>query len=276
MKKIIINILILLVVIIMLALAAGRIGLSIAFSGEVKQLFDQSKNISDRRFSFSQLSSLPEPVQLYFKHVLKDGQPYISYVRLKHTGTFKTGLDKEPVEITGEEYFTTDTPGFVWKGVTSFFTGRDMYVSGKGRLIVSLFSLVKIVDGSGPDYDQGELLRWLGESVWFPTNLLPSERLRWTPIDSHTAGLTFNYNNITLYYRVGFNENYEITEFETKRSMGKNRIETWIGRAGDYREINGIMIPLKIAASWRLGGADYSYAEFHVKEIEFVDADREW
>ncbi len=276
MKKKIIKILICVVVVLAAALTAGRIKLSMDFSGEVKELFSNSGDISGKKFSHGQLTSLPEPVQRYFKHVIKEGQPFISYVRLKHSGTFKTDLKKESIDITGEEYFTTATPGFVWKGETSFFTGRDMYISGKGRLVVSLFSLVKIVDGSGPDFDKGELLRWLGESVWLPTNLLPSDRLSWTPIDSHTAGLNFNYKGLSLYYKVSFNEKYEITEFETKRSMGGKSIETWIGRAGDYRDYHGILIPSKIGAYWRLDGVDYNYADFVITDIEFENANREW
>ena len=67
---------------IVIVLLIGRLKLSLQFNKEVKLLFSQSKSISDRRFSYEQLAALPEPVQRYFKHVLKNGQPYISYVRI--------------------------------------------------------------------------------------------------------------------------------------------------------------------------------------------------
>lgn len=57
------------------------------------------------------------------------------------------------------------------------FIARDMFITDKGRLIVSLFSLYNVVDVKGAQYDQGELLRWLGENILYPTNFLPSERL---------------------------------------------------------------------------------------------------
>ncbi len=269
MKKIILIFLLCSVLFVLIAFIGGKINLSLIFSREINELFSQSKNISENKLSYNKLSSLPEPVKRYFMHVLKNGQPYISYIRLKHSGKFKPDLNKEFVSITGEQYYTTDPPGFIWKGTTSFFTARDMYISGKGKLVVSLFSLLKVVNGSGPDYDHGELLRWLGESVWFPTNLLPSERIAWTPIDSRTAGLIFKYNGVSLFYKVSFNERFEITELETKRSMGNNRYETWIGRAKDYKEINGVIIPSKIEAVWRLKNEDFTYAEFHIEEIEY-------
>ena len=102
-------------------LIIGRINLSIQFGKEVKQLFSQSKNISDRTFNYKQLKGLPAPVQQYFKYVLKDGQPYISYARIKHDGQFKTGLKKDWINIKGEQYDTTEKPGFIWKGTTSMF-----------------------------------------------------------------------------------------------------------------------------------------------------------
>ncbi len=43
----------------------------IQFNKEVNELYSQSKNISKIKFSYEQLSGLPEPVQIYFKHVLK-------------------------------------------------------------------------------------------------------------------------------------------------------------------------------------------------------------
>ena len=273
-KKMIMTIIISVIAIPVIVLFIGKTNLSIQFKKEVTELFSQSGNISDKRFGYDQISDLPEPVQRYFKHVLKEGQPYISYVRLTHDGFFKPDQKKDWVEIEGEQYFTSENPGFIWKARTSLFTVRDMYISGKGRIIVSLFSLFKIVNGEGPNYNQGELLRWLGEGVWFPTNLLPNEYLKWTSIDSESAGLTFNYNGLSLFYKVSFNEKGEITQLETERYMGEERLENWIGRVSDYKEINGILIPTKIEAIWRLGSGDFSYARFNVKNIEYDKAER--
>ncbi|MEO5984885.1 MAG: DUF6544 family protein [Ferruginibacter sp.] len=99
----------------------GKINLSIQFNREVKQLFSHSGNISNRTFTYEMLFGLPEPVQRYFKYILKDGQPYISYARITHDGQFKTGLEKPWVNIKGEQYATTGKPGFIWKGRTSMF-----------------------------------------------------------------------------------------------------------------------------------------------------------
>ncbi|WP_432410133.1 DUF6544 family protein [Rasiella sp. SM2506] len=250
-------------------LIIGKINLSIKFNNQVKELFTQSKNISDQTFQKRQLDSLPEPVQRYFNHILKDGQPYISYARIKHDGKFKTDLDKGWINITGEQYATIEKPGFIWKGTTSMFIARDMYISDKGRLIATLFSVYTVADAKGEKYNEGELLRWLGESVLYPTNFLPSKNLKWSPIDQNSAKLTFNYKEMSLFFRVTFNEIGELTELETKRYMGDKGLETWVIKATNYKEMNNVLIPTAFDVLWRLEKGDFSYAKFNITEVEY-------
>ncbi len=252
-----------------LILIIGNVVLNSRFDSEVKELFSQSKSISDRTFKYEEIELLPEPVQRYFRHVLKDGQPYISYIRLKHDGQFKTGLDKAWANIEGEQYFTTEKPGFVWKGNIFGGTARDMYLSDKGRLVVTILSLFTVVDGHGATFNEGELQRWVVEGVWFPTNLLPSERIEWSAIDSSTARLAFNYKEVSTSFLVTFNETGEITQIETRRFMDGENKETWLGRMADYEVINGITIPTKVEVIWKLEKAEFSYAKFNVKQIEY-------
>lgn len=260
--------------IIAIILLIGRWRLSMQFGKEIRLLFSQSKNISDKTFNYKQLAGLPEPVQRYFKLVLKEGQPYINYARIIHDGQFKTGFDKDWVNINGEQYATTETPGFIWKGTTSMFTARDMFIADKGRLVVSLFSLYNVVDAKGEQYDQGELLRWLGESILYPTNLLPDERLQWIPIDSQTAKLTFNYHQLSLFFIITFNETGEITQMETKRYMDDKNLETWVIKCMDYKEMNDVVIPLAFEVLWRLQKGDFSYAKFNLKKVEYNNPER--
>ena len=247
----------------------GKINLKIKFNHQVKKLFSQSENISNKSFHKSQINSLPEPVQRYFNLVLKENQPYINSVRMTHSGQFKTGLDKDWINITGEQYATSVKPGFIWKGTTIMFTAFDIYIEDKGRLMVSLFGLYNIIDGKGEHYDQGELLRWLGESVLYPTNLLPSENLNWIPIDSCSAKLTFNYNGLSLFFKITFNDIGEITQMETKRYMDENNLETWIIKVAQYKEINNVFVPTSFEVLWRLSKGDFSYAKFNITGIVY-------
>jgi len=254
---------------ILLVLIIGKINLSIKFRKQVKELFSLSKNISEQQFHKIQIESLPEPVQKYFNHILKEGQPYISYARIKHKGQFKADFKKDWMPIKGEQYATTEIPGFIWKGTTSMFIARDMYLDNKGRLIVSLFSLINVVDAQGEEYNQGELLRWLGESILYPTNFLPSDKLNWISIDDNTAKLTFNYQGLSLFFKISFNDIGEITEMETKRYMDAKNLETWVIKVADYKELNNMIVPTTFEVLWRLEKGDFSYAKFYITKIEY-------
>ena len=254
---------------LLLVLIIGKLYYSYNFKKEVKSLFSNSKSISYKIFSYKQLEGLPDPVQRYFKHVLKDKQPYISYVRLRHNGQFKTGLDKNWADINGEQYFSIATPGFIWKAQMGIISARDMYLLDKGRLVVTLLNLFKLADKHGESFNQGELLRWLGESVWFPTNLLPSDNIKWLPIDDRSAKLMFDYKGLSLIYIVRFNEKNEIIQLETERFYDEKNLKNWIGNCSNYKEINNVKVPSVIKATWRLKLDDHNYAIFNLQEIEY-------
>ncbi len=149
------------------------------------------------------------------------------------------------------------------------FTARDLFISDQGRLVVSLLSVFNIADAKGEQYYKGELLRWLGESVLYPTNFLPSDKLQWLPIDSKTAKLTFDYKGLSLFFIVTFNEMGAITEMETERFMDENIVETWIIKATNYKQLNNVIIPTNFEVLWRLPEGDFSYANFNITEVEY-------
>ena len=204
---------------------------------EIKNLFLSSENISDKVYSLEQTKDLPDPVQRYFKYSLRENHNYISNARLKHGGKFNPGQKWFPIQ--GEEYFTIRNPGFVWFGKIPFFSARDMYYDGKGYMKVKLLSVVKIIDARGKELDQGALIRWLGEAPWFPTALLPSEKLKWEPIDNDSAKVIFTDKDLTVDGVFYFNEQGQITDFSAKRYRYKD-MEKWSGIYRDYKEIEGM------------------------------------
>jgi hypothetical protein len=254
--------------IILLILLIGKVYFSLKFKNQVEKLFSNVEK-SNRSFSIKQLEGLPEPVQRYFKYVLKQGQPYINTVRLTHDGFFKTDLKKDFIKITGEQYFSAKKPQFIWKGETSMFTARDFFIDDKGGLIATLFNVYNIVDAKGSNFDEGELQRWLAESVWFPTNLLPSDKVSWSAIDTNSAKLSFHYKTVSFEFIVNFNATGEIIEIEGERFMTADQKEKWVCKMTNYQERNGVKIPISDQAIWRLNDGDQVYAKFEVQKIEY-------
>jgi hypothetical protein len=233
---------------------------------DIEKLFAASENISGKVYTSKQIKDLPIPVQRYFKYSLTENQSYIGYVRLQHGGKFRAC--KNWASIKGQEYLTVQEPGFVWLGKVPLFSAKDIYFDGNGNLKVKLLSLLKIIDVKGKEADQGELLRWLGEAPLFPTALLPSENLRWEPIDNNSAKVIFTDKNLTVEGVFYFNEEGQITQFKTKRYKDKT-LENFTGYCDDYRSVDGIKVPFYLEATWNLESGDFSYAKFRVKKIEY-------
>jgi hypothetical protein len=256
------------IAILLLILLFGKINASLRFKNQIVQLFSNTEE-SHKIYEMEQLKGLPEPVQRYFKYVLKEGQPYLNSVRLTHHGHFKTNLKKDFIKIKGEQYFSAEKPQFIWKGVTAMFTARDFFIGDKGGLIVTLLNVYNVVSAKGSPYDEGELQRWLAESVWFPTNLLPSDKVSWTAINTDSSKLSFNYRTVSFDFIVTFNAIGEITTVEGHRFMTEKTKEKWTCKMANYREVNAIKIPFSNQALWKLNGVEYCYAKFEIQKIEY-------
>ena len=59
---------------------------------------------------------------------------------------------------------------------------------------------------------------------------------------------------------------------ETQRFMEEDRLENWAGEFYNYKEINGILIPTNVKASWLLKEGKHTYVDFHVEQIEYDNA----
>lgn len=135
------------------------------------------------------------------------------------------------------------------------------------REITNLFSLAET--GLVQIYDQGVLLRWLAEAVWFPTSLLPGGRAVWSPMDDNSATLTLTDHGLTVVCRMYFNGQDELVRYQAQRYSDETHIETWTGYLSEYREMHGQRIPTHGGAAWVIDGKEQPYARFILRDIEY-------
>ena len=269
MKKNTIRLLVAAVAAPVLGVALARAWAARQLRRDVRQLFAAASNGPAATYHEAQLAGLPAPVQRYFRHVLTEGQPYLRGLRLRHGGQFKTDLKKAWMAITGEQYITTDPAGFIWEGSPRWFVARDAYEAGRGSLRVRLLGAVPIVNGHGPHYDEGELQRWLAETTWLPTALLPGAGIAWTAVDEHSAQLTFTQGGQSVTCLMRFNERDEIEACEASRYFDETTRRPWVCRYARYRRWHGVLIPTMGEAAWVVDGQEQSYARFVVQELEY-------
>ena len=236
------------------------------FSKKVEELFANSKKIINKEFSQSQIKGMPKPVQRYFKYALEEKQPYISFVRLFHTGELK--VKNKWRKVKGEEYFTIEKPGFIWRGKLRFFTGTDSYYIGKGNLQIKLLGKIKIVDDKSEEIYKSELLRWLSEAPWYPTALLPSKELTWEEIDDKSAKAILSDSGLKVEGIFHFNDEGQIIKFEAERYKDQS-LEEWIGYYKDYRVVNKMKVPFYVEVGWNLETGFDKYVRFQIEKIQY-------
>jgi hypothetical protein len=220
--------------------------------------------------------TLPEPVRRHLRYAIPAGTPAIRTVRLFHAGTFRTKADAAWSPIEGEEYFTVGKPGFVWAARMEaspalWIAVRDRAIDGRGSMLVKVYSTFTVADASGARIDEASRMRWLAETVWFPS-ALAGKGIGWEAIDAHSARATLLDGGSPVSLVFEFDDEGKISGMHGERYFdsgdGKGVLEPWLGRVGDYRELGGIRIPASVEVAWGLPAGEFTYARFHVTAVE--------
>lgn len=246
-----------------------------------EKLKDRTSDQEAKAVTFENFDQLPEPVAHYLRFALREGQPLIRSVRLKQVGSLR-GLEKSRagwMPFTAVQSFSARRPGFVWDARirASFLMHmrvRDSYVAGQGASEVNAFSLMTIADEHGSaEAAQGSLVRYLAEAVWFPTALLPSSRLSWSPIDANKALATLTDAGTTVSLEFRFNAAGEVTGFYTpgryRAVEGKYVLTPWGGQLRSYEEREGMWIPIEGEIEWHLPDGEFSVFKGKTTEIKY-------
>lgn len=232
------------------------------------------------RVDLSSLDALPEPVQRYLRLALRDGQPYLAGVSLRHRGSFNMSENAEQWKaFTSDQEVVISPPGFDWNARIGFLPGlgvrvHDAYVQGEGILHASVLGLFTVADLRGtPAIAKGELMRFLAESVWYPTVLLPGQGVEWLAVDGQSADATLTTDGISVTLRFGFGADGLV---ETVFAEGRGRAiagtvvpTPWEGRFWDYAEREGMMVPLQGEVAWLLPNGNKPYWRGTITDLVF-------
>jgi len=231
-------------------------------------------------YSPAELEGLPAPVTRYFRAVLRDGQPFVRRVRFNQTGEFLVRPTPDGWRpFTATEHCTALPAGFVWDARIRMAPGlavrvRDASIGGAGSMRASALGLFTMFSVEGtPEIGAGALHRYLGEAVWFPTALLPSQGVVWTPIDDSSARaiLTVASTTVRLEFRFGADGLVRgVFTPERARDVNGRGVPTpWQGRWFEYEEHDGMRIPVRGEVEWILPEGPRVYWRGRVTEISY-------
>jgi hypothetical protein len=222
------------------------------------------------------IAPLPEPVRRYMHASQIIGKARVQAVRLKQKGFMRMNQDQKWMPLAAEEYYTIDPPAFIWYGRVRImpliaFEAVDRYSDGCGKMMAKLLSLIKVVDAAGPEMDQGAMMRYLNEMMWFPTALL-SERVHWEAVDDSSARATFSNGGKSVSAEFYFDEDGKLINFvaDRYRSIGEEwQLDKWSTPLYSYADLNGLLLPVTGEAYWHLDAGDFSYIKVEIVDVEY-------
>jgi uncharacterized protein DUF6920 len=154
---------------------------------------------------------------------------------------------------------------------------RDRSVDGIGNMFVRLESTITVANSSGPELDQGALLRLLGELAWLPTAFLDDRHVAWSAIDDRHARATLRVNDRVASGEFEFGADGLPTTFAAERyrdiGAGKSVLTPFVGRFSDFRSVDNVLVPHRAVGAWIVDGKTLEYANFEVRQLEFDRAE---
>jgi hypothetical protein len=232
-------------------------------------------------YSPDELHGLPAPVARYFRFALTPGQPLIRSARIEHSGEFRGGLDAAWNPFRSVQHFAVGPPGFVWDARIHMaplveVRVRDSYIGGSAGMVAKLASLAPVMDQKGtPHLNSGALHRYLLESTWIPTALLPSQGVGWEPIGDRSARATLSDAPITLSMDVHFGEQGEIVRVEAQRMRdvdGTGVLTPFVAHVREYQRFDGMMVPVAGEVEWLLSEGRLAFWRGRITAARYVFA----
>ncbi len=212
---------------------------------------------------------LPAPVERFYKTVYGDEIPLIESAVIKGRAIIAPFGVKMPARFLfvheagkGYRHYIEAT----WFGMP-IMKVNERYVDGK-----SLFELpvgAPIVDD--PSTNQGANLAIWAEAGWFPSIWITDPRVRWEPVDEHTALMYVPFGDTEENFVMRFNpETGLLDSMEAMRyrdSGPKAKKILWITRNVPSRKIEGTQLDAVGSATWLDQGTPW--ATFTLEEVNY-------
>ena len=247
---------------------------------ETDHLIELNQGFEEKIVQEEDLSELPEPVKKWLLKSNVIGKPYIAYGKVVQEAKMKLKPDQEKwMSATAIQHTFIENPALIWSVEVKmndfvFFLGRDKFVNGKGEMLIKVNALVNVVNDKGFKIDEGSIQRFLGEMVWFPTLAL-SPLVRWEELDNRSAKATIEYKGTKgdgIFY---FNAEGDFEKFSAMRFKGNeedSERHEWVIKAHEYSEFEGIRIPSKMTATWKLKEGDWTWLQLEISDAKFNES----
>ena len=137
-------------------------------------------------------SRLPMVVKQYLHRAMPAEGLRIQSVRIRQKGEIRVHDEASWKPFTAVQYVSMSPPQMLWAGNAEHWPMTNLkilttYLGGGGEISAYFWGLFPAFENHGAEMKAYLMVRWLGEAVWYPTALLPSDRISWEAVESKQA-----------------------------------------------------------------------------------------
>lgn len=267
------------IILIVSIISYGQFNFQKMIQTETAKILSETKTSNENLISENEIQDLPEPVKNWLRNSGAVDKSFINIGKVTQHAEMKLKPEQENwMSATAIQYTTIENPAFIWTvdvKMNSLLNvkGRDKFEDGKGEMLIKLNSLLPIVNEQGEKLNEGTIQRYLGEMVWFPS-LAISPYVSWEHVNDSIAIASMEYKGTKGSGTFYFNSEGDFIRFSAMRFMG-NEVDSkrheWVLLADDYKVFEGIKVPAKMTATWKLPEGDWTWLKLEITDIKYND-----
>jgi hypothetical protein len=222
------------------------------------------------------LAGLPPLAAHYLRAMGVLGRPRAWSLRAHFVGRFRRRPDQPWMPLNAWQYNSAVEVARLFRmrlvvGRVVPMWGWDTYRGGTGRMRGKVLGLVTVADGTGPEFDIGELTTWLNDSVLLAPGMLLHPRTTWDVMTDRSFRVSVTDAGRTVSAEVFLDELGRPQNFCTEdrwadlpggpvRAPWSTPVQGWTVIDGRPRMTGG-------AAVWHLPDGEYRYVEMRPVDL---------
>jgi hypothetical protein len=277
-RKYILLILLVLIIVVMALLVNKSGELKKTYNAAVQGKLEHAPEAEKDILTEEDIKNLPEPVQKYIRYANAIGKEKVRNFTVAFEGEFRLDPKKGWAKMKAQQYTDlTDTTRLYYMDMKMFglpVYGLHRYIDGKATMLAKVAGLIKVVDGSGSEMNEGETVTIFNDMCMLAPGSLIDERIEWETVDSKTVKAAFTNKGIKVHAVLYFNDKGELINFVSEDRYYSPTGKTyekykWSTPISEYKDFNGTRISSGGEAVWTLPEGDYSYGRISIAEIKY-------
>ncbi|MGY1669800.1 DUF6544 family protein [Geodermatophilus sp. SYSU D00710] len=223
------------------------------------------------------LAGLPSAAVRYMQAMGVVGEPRTRSLRAHWSGRFRRRADGPWLPCDAWQLNTAEPVARLYRmrllvGRVLPMWGWDTYRDGTGRMLGKALGLVTVADGSGPEFDTGELVTWLDDAVLLAPAMLLHPRTRWEDLGEDRFGVSVTDAGRTVGAVValdGDGRPADVWTADRWADLPRGPVRTpWSTPVDGWTVVDGRLRMTRGSAVWHLPEGDLCYGEMTLHGLD--------